>query len=109
MGDFNGAIADYSLAIQLNPDNLQAYSDRAAAYALAQQIPLARADINKVLAAKPGDLQAVFVQGRIEFLAGNQAEGCALMQKAVSEGLQEAAAFVQKTCAAAADSLSSPQ
>ncbi len=109
MGDFNGAIADYSLAIQLNPANLQAYCDRAAAYALGRQIPQARADINIVLAAKPDDLQAIFVQGRIEMQAGNKAEGCRLMQKAVDGGLKDAAQFLLKSCGASADSLNLPQ
>ncbi|HEX2898707.1 MAG TPA: tetratricopeptide repeat protein, partial [Bacteroidia bacterium] len=108
MGDFQGAAADYSLAISLNPENLQHYSDRAAVYALANRIPEARADIARVLAKRPTDPQAIFVQGRIELQAGNKDEGCRLMQQAVDLGLPGAAGFIAKNCGVGQDLLSNP-
>lgn len=104
MGDFQGAIGDYTAAITYQPDNFKAYTDRAAAHAILGQLGQARADIAVAAKLQPGDPQVIFVQGRILMQSGEKATGCALMQQAVSMGLQEAKAFVDKQCSGVADS-----
>ena len=104
MGDIQGAIAAFSNALRLNPDHLPALNNRAAAYSMAHQPDLALADLNHAELLKPGDLETMFMRGRVLMLTGQKAAGCELISQAIAEGFTKATEFYTKACRGGADS-----
>jgi len=65
-GEFEQAIAAYQKAIELNPNDTEAYLNRGQAYAIGSgQYDLAIADYNKVIKINPRDAQAYFKRGKV--------------------------------------------
>ena len=62
-GDFNGAIAFCTQAIQLNPDNATAYSIRGAIYYRRNNFNAAIADFDKAIQLNPGDYKNFYNRG----------------------------------------------
>jgi tetratricopeptide (TPR) repeat protein len=69
--DYAAAIADFSKAIDMQPDEASHYYDRAAAHAAARQPVLALADLDQTLKLKPDQLDALLMRGEL-FLQRNQ-------------------------------------
>ena len=63
--DFAAAIADYSRAIELEPENAANYHARALARLSNRQPVLAMADLDQALKYNPNDLQALTVRGEL--------------------------------------------
>ncbi|HEX2818460.1 MAG TPA: aspartyl protease family protein [Phenylobacterium sp.] len=66
--DFQPAIADYTRAIELEPDNARHYRDRALARLSARQPVLAMADLDAALKREPNDVETLMRRGEL-FLA----------------------------------------
>jgi tetratricopeptide (TPR) repeat protein len=63
--DLDGAIADFSAAIELNPDYPALYAHRAGAYEVKEQLDLALADLTTVIRFVPDDADAYASRGDI--------------------------------------------
>jgi tetratricopeptide (TPR) repeat protein len=62
-GDFDGAIADYTKAIELNPNNVDAYNNRGATKTTKDDLDRAIADYSKCIQLKPDDAKAYYNRG----------------------------------------------
>ncbi|HEY2356944.1 MAG TPA: aspartyl protease family protein [Phenylobacterium sp.] len=69
--DFPAAIADYSRAIELEPQNGEHYHARATARLSNRQPLLALADLDQALKYNPGDEQALMLRGELYLQAHN--------------------------------------
>ncbi|HVY43980.1 MAG TPA: tetratricopeptide repeat protein [Hyphomicrobiaceae bacterium] len=63
--DLDGAIADFSAAIELNPEYPALYAHRAGAYEAKEQLDLALADLTTVIRLVPDDADAYASRGDI--------------------------------------------
>jgi predicted aspartyl protease/Flp pilus assembly protein TadD len=63
--DYAAAIADYSRAIDLEPDNAAAYRARALARLSSRQPVLAMADLDQALKHQPDDVRALVLRGEL--------------------------------------------
>lgn len=61
--DLEGALADYTKAVELDPRFLDAWSTRSSVYAERKQYHEAIDDLTKVVAIRPGDYPALFNRG----------------------------------------------
>jgi tetratricopeptide (TPR) repeat protein len=61
--DWQGAIADFSEAIRLNPNLIEAYNDRGTAYSILGENAKAIADFNEAIRLKPNDPEAYYNRG----------------------------------------------
>ena len=62
-GDYDLAIADYSMVIGLHPDHVQSYASRGSTYTRTADFDLAIADFSKVIELVPGNAQAYGLRG----------------------------------------------
>ncbi|WP_372786548.1 tetratricopeptide repeat protein [Phenylobacterium sp.] len=63
--DFPAAIADFTKAIELEPNEARHYHDRALAHLGARQPVLAMADLDQALKAQPDDVQSLMTRGEL--------------------------------------------
>jgi tetratricopeptide (TPR) repeat protein len=63
--DYAGAIGDYSQAIALNPDDAEAYNNRAYTYMTTQNYAAALADLNEAIQLRPNYPNALMNRGDI--------------------------------------------
>jgi tetratricopeptide (TPR) repeat protein/predicted aspartyl protease len=63
--DYAAAIADFSKAIDLEPNDAAHYYDRGSAHVAARQPVLALSDLDKTLALKPDQLDALLMRGEL--------------------------------------------
>jgi uncharacterized protein (TIGR03000 family) len=68
------AIADFSRAIALEPDQARNYLNRAVVYFLAENYARAIADCNRVIELEPGHGMAHYLRGRAHFEQGDTAK-----------------------------------
>ncbi|GIK67261.1 MAG: hypothetical protein BroJett018_50550 [Chloroflexota bacterium] len=61
-GDLDGAIADYNRAIQLNPQDAEAYTNRGVAYEKKGEMKKAAADYGRVLELRPDHPEAQYLR-----------------------------------------------
>lgn len=80
--DYDGAIADYSKAIELNPTWVGLYLGRADAYSHKQSLPEALRDYDKVLELKPDNAVAHFRRGALLEQKGDPDQAIVAYQKA---------------------------
>jgi hypothetical protein len=64
-GNCDGALANYSRAIELKPDYAEAYNNRAFTYMLIQQYALALPDLDRALQIRPDYVNALMNRGDI--------------------------------------------
>ncbi|MCM1982371.1 tetratricopeptide repeat protein [Lyngbya confervoides] len=81
-GDYQGAIADYSQAIELSPQNPEIYYNRGVAYYSVGNSPSAIADFNQTLQLDPAKAQAYANRGAIFLESGNSQAALADAQTA---------------------------
>lgn len=70
LADYAGAIADYTMAIQLEPDYAEAYNNRGNAKFRLEQHFSAIADYDTAIRLKPDDAKAYYSQGVAKYLLG---------------------------------------
>ena len=66
------AIADLNGAIELRPDDAEAYRTRGVAYAEKGEYDLAIADLNKAIELKPDYIEAYFLRGLVHGMRGEK-------------------------------------
>ena len=71
LGDLEGAVLDYTQAIQLAPDDPELYFNRANAYAAAGKLIAAVGDFSTAARLKPDYAQAFFNRGSVRAAAGD--------------------------------------
>ena len=99
-GDYQGAIADYTKAIEINPQDVGAYTNRGIAKNGLKDYQGAIADYNKALEINPKDAIAYSNRGASKELIGDLKGACDDWRKAVDLGHQSAAEWVKKQCQA---------
>lgn len=70
LGHYDKAVADYTSAINLNPQLVTAYIDRGVGYARLEQYREAYADLDAALRLEPNNLRAYVTRGTLSFLVG---------------------------------------
>ena len=80
------AIEDYNKAINLKPDNPDAYNNRGTIYTKLGQYQLAIEDFNNAIRLNPDDADTYFNRGIVYFTQGNNKPGCFDAQKACALG-----------------------
>jgi Flp pilus assembly protein TadD len=80
------AIEDYNKAINLKPDNPDAYNNRGTIYTKLGQYQLAIEDFNNAIRLNPDDADTYFNRGFVYFNQGNIISGCEDAKKACELG-----------------------
>ena len=97
-GDYQGAIADYAKAIEINPQDVGAYTNRGIAKNGLKDYQGAIADYNKALEINPKDAIAYSNRGASKELIGDLKGACDDWRKAVGLGEEDPAEWVKKQC-----------
>ena len=97
-GDYQGAVADYTKAIDINPQNSNAYSNRGAAKHDLKDYQGAIADWNKAIEINPQNADAYSNRGVARELANNLGGACRDWRKAVDLGDERSAERVNNQC-----------
>lgn len=82
LGDYEGAIADYTQAIQLEPGDGEAYFCRSQSRHARGDNYAALSDLNRVIKLDPHHADAYFLRGNIHDETGNQQPALADLQRA---------------------------
>jgi tetratricopeptide (TPR) repeat protein len=88
-GDVDGAIADFSQAVQLKRDYAMAYYNRGAVYASTGNVRAALADYTQVIALKPNNAAARYSRGSLRANTGDRAGAIVDFQQAAALFKQE--------------------
>lgn len=88
-GDVDGAIADFSQAVQLKRDYAMAYYNRGAVYASTGNVRAALADYTQVIALKPNNAAARYSRGSLRANTGDRAGAIVDLQQAAALFKQE--------------------
>ena len=94
-GDINGALADYSYAISLNPSYDKAYQNRATLYVKTKQYSSATNDCNKLVSIKPS-YESYLTCGNIKLDSNLYSNAITNFTKAITFVEKERAAFAKK-------------
>ncbi len=90
------AIKDFSEVIELAPDFVEAYYNRASAYIALSEYGAALDDLEKVLRLRPDFADAYYNKGIIKILTGKTQDGVADLSKAGELGLYSAYSIIKK-------------
>jgi len=96
-GDYKGAIADYSKAIELNP-NFAAYHNRGTAKHSLKDYKGAIADYSKAIELNPKLAEAYAARGLAKIGLGQKDGGCLDLSKTGEMGYAEAYDLIKKYC-----------
>ena len=83
LSDYNGAIADYTQAIQLKSDSAEFYAVRGLAKQQLEQYPAAIADYNKAIQLKPDYAEAYYNRGLAKTTLGQHSVAITDFDKAI--------------------------
>jgi tetratricopeptide (TPR) repeat protein len=85
IGEYDRAIADFDLAIKLNPSYGRAYNDRGLAFLAKGDLDRANADLDQAIASEPTSFPAVYVnRGRVFDARGDLVKAIADYDRAIS-------------------------
>jgi len=97
-GDLDGAIADFSQAVQLKRGYAMAYYNRGTVYASTGNVRAALADYTQVIALKPNNAAVRYSRGSLRAKTGDRAGALVDFQQAAALFKQEGnTIFYQKT------------
>ncbi len=82
-GDFEGAIAEFTEALKINPNNVDAYYNQAVVYSQLGNFELAIANFSQALKFDPNFVQAYVNRGSIYLQLGNNERAMADFTKAL--------------------------
>lgn len=99
MGDYDGAIADYNKALDLNSSYLGAYNNRGMAKSKQGNFDGAIADFSQAIKMKPSFTDAYFNRGTAELLQGNFDAAIADCGKAIELKPDHQAAYFHRALA----------
>lgn len=85
--DYDGAIADYTKAIELNPNNANTFINRAIGKVGLKDYDGAIADYTKAIELNPNDAIAYYSRGYIKSFWGLDSEACQDIRKAQKLGV----------------------
>ena len=88
LGDYQGAIADYTKAIEINPQDAAAYNNRCWNRYLSSQYKRALPDCDKALSIDPRSAEAFDTRGDVRSALGDNKGACSDYKKAISYGYQ---------------------
>ncbi|MHB9117883.1 MAG: tetratricopeptide repeat protein [Burkholderiales bacterium] len=86
-GGYDQAVADYTDALQINPNDANVYSNRAAIYLLIGKFDKAQADISEALRLEPSDAKALYNQGALYMQEGRNDEALKQFTDMISRGV----------------------
>jgi tetratricopeptide (TPR) repeat protein len=95
-GEFEAAIADYTKAIEMKPDDAKAYFNRGAAYSAKGDMDLAIANYTKAIEMKPDDADAYFNRGNAYSAKGDKDLAIADYTKAIEIKPDDAEAYFNR-------------
>ena len=98
LGDYTGAIADYSKAIELNPEYVEAYFNRGFAKNGLGDYTGAIADYSKAIEFNPGNAMAYNNRGFAKIKLGEKYNGCLDLSKAGELGYVKAYDIIKEYC-----------
>ncbi|MGN6186069.1 MAG: tetratricopeptide repeat protein [Thermoanaerobaculia bacterium] len=84
LNDWNGAIADFTKAIELAPNDASGYADRGWAYGAKEEFTAALADYDKALALEPNSMMAYIGRGDLHRMQGHADRAFADYQSAIN-------------------------
>ena len=95
-GDYQGAIADYNKAIEINPQYVNAYYNRGVAKYRSKDYQGAIADYTKVIEINPQFASAYSIRGASKYLLGDLKGACDDARKAADLGDEHSAERVKQ-------------
>ena len=96
--DYEGAIADYTKAIELNPNYAEVFFNRGMCKAFLQDFRGAIADCTKAIELNPNYAEAYFNRGVSKNFLGQKDSGCLDFSKAGELGFAKAYESIQMFC-----------
>ena len=97
-GDYVGAIADYSQAIRLKPDYLEAYNNRGSAKNGLSKYIEAITDYTETIRLNPNCAEAYYGRGAAKYNLGRKKAACADFRRALELGYKDAAKVIEDNC-----------
>lgn len=97
--DYNGALSDYSTAIEINPDMAEAYYSRGLLYGKEfHKYKKAINDFSKAIKLKPDYAEAYYNRGVTYRILDDINKSCNDWKKAKELGYKEADVLIEKYC-----------
>ena len=96
--DYRGAIADFTKAIELKPNNADIYFNRGNSKQKLQDRRGCIADLTKAIEIDPNYADAYFYRGLAKFTLGQKNSGCLDLSKAGELGHEDAYEAIRKVC-----------
>ncbi|QLH33044.1 MAG: tetratricopeptide repeat protein [Cyclobacteriaceae bacterium] len=96
--DYDGAIADYTKAIELDDTNPTYYDNRAWSKTEKENYAGAIEDYTASIELYPSDPETYYQRGLVKLLMNNNYDGCLDLKRADEMGLPDAKAAIRKNC-----------
>lgn len=96
--DYYGAIADYSSAISINENYIEAYFNRGKAKQFLQAYEDAINDCTKIIQINPKNVDAYYLRGILRINFGDLKNGCLDLSKAGEMGDMKAYEAIKEKC-----------
>lgn len=98
MQDYEGAIADYTKAIELDNTNPIYFDNRALSKTEKDDYAGAVEDYSSSIEIYPTDSETYYQRGLVKLLMNNNYDGCLDLKRAEELGSPEAKAAIKKNC-----------
>ena len=98
MEDYDGAITDYTKAIELDDTNPTYYDNRAWSKTEKENYAGAVEDYTVSIELYPSDPETYYQRGLVKLLMNNNYDGCLDLKRADEMGLPDAKAVIKKSC-----------
>jgi tetratricopeptide (TPR) repeat protein len=98
MEDFDGAIIDYTKAIELDDSNPTYYDNRALSKTEKENYAGAVEDYSFSIELYPADPETYYQRGLVKLMMNNNYDGCLDLKHADELGAIEARAAIKKNC-----------